>query len=85
MAYTVRYSDQAYKDLIELNKEVAVRIKKKFIKITNDPLLFVKTLEGVPLYSLRVGDYRLILDINLGSKQILVIKIGRRKNVYKKF
>jgi len=40
-------------------------------------------LVGDPGYRLRVGDYRVILDIDEGNLFILVIKIGHRKKIYK--
>ena len=50
--------------------------------IKDSPYRFVKHLEGVPLFSLRVGDYRIIMDISSSKMIILVLRIGPRKNVY---
>jgi mRNA interferase RelE/StbE len=50
--------------------------------IKDNPFDYVKHLVRVPLYSLRVGDYRVILDIKAGQMLIFVIKAGHRKNVY---
>jgi mRNA interferase RelE/StbE len=44
----------------------------------------VKKLVGDPGYRLRVGEYRVIIDIYKDKLVILVIKIGHRKNIYKK-
>ena len=35
-------------------------------------------------YKLRVGDYRVIVDLDSGKLLILVIKVGHRRNIYKK-
>jgi len=43
----------------------------------------VTKLVGDPGYRLRVGDYRVILDIDEGNLIILVIKIAHRKKIYK--
>jgi len=43
----------------------------------------VTKLVGDSGYRLRVGDYRVILDIDEGNLIILVIKIGHRKKIYK--
>jgi mRNA interferase RelE/StbE len=43
----------------------------------------IKTV-GDPYFRLRVGDYRVIFDIQNDMLRILVLKVGHRKNVYKK-
>ena len=58
------------------------RIISKVEMIKDSPYRFVKHLEGVPLFSLRVGDYRIIMDITSSKMIILVLRIGLRKNVY---
>jgi mRNA interferase RelE/StbE len=42
----------------------------------------VTKLVGDPGYKLRVGDYRVIMDIDNKILRILILKIGRRKNIY---
>jgi mRNA interferase RelE/StbE len=67
-----------------LDKRTAQRIytKLKEIASSENPFIYVKRLTGIALFSLRVGDYRIILDIKRNSLIILVLKVGRRKNVY---
>jgi mRNA interferase RelE/StbE len=38
---------------------------------------------GEPGFRLRVGDYRVLMDIDQGRLMILVIKVGHRKDIYK--
>ena len=47
------------------------------------PYEYVKKLSGYRYFRLRVGYYRLILDINNKQLMIIVIEIGHRKNIYK--
>jgi mRNA interferase RelE/StbE len=42
----------------------------------------VTKLVGDPGYKLRVGDYRVIIDIDNKKLTILVLKAGHRKNIY---
>jgi mRNA interferase RelE/StbE len=44
----------------------------------------VTKLVGDPGYKLRVGDYRIIMDIENNKLKILVLKVGQRKNIYDK-
>lgn len=48
-----------------------------------DPYRFFERLKGRKDYKLRVGDYRIIADINKTEKKIEVTLIGHRKNIYK--
>jgi len=43
----------------------------------------VTKLVGDSSYRLRVGDYRVILDIQGNHLSVLVLKIGHRKDIYK--
>ena len=49
------------------------------------PLRFFERLKGRIDFKLRVGDYRVIADINQDSKRIEITEIGHRKNVYENY
>ena len=48
------------------------------------PERFIKKLIGEPGYKFRIGDYKLILDLNKNDLVILVLQVGHRRNIYKK-
>lgn len=50
-----------------------------------NPHHFFERLRGRNDYRLRVGDYRVIADIDDERKRIEVTLIGHRKSVYKDF
>ena len=83
--YEIIYSQSALKQLKKLEKGIQERIIAVLERIRTKPETHVKKLVGDPGYRLRVGDYRVILDIEPSKLLILVIKIGYRKNVYKEF
>ena len=83
--YEIIYSQSALKQLKKLEKGIQERIIAVLERIRTKPETHVKKLVGDPGYRLRVGDYRVILDIEPSKLLILVIKIGHRKNVYKEF
>ncbi|EQD66076.1 plasmid stabilization system protein [mine drainage metagenome] len=68
-----------------MNKQLAQRIYTRLREIadSDNPFIHVKRLTGVALFSLRVGDYRVIMDIKRNSLIILVLRVGHRRNVYK--
>jgi len=50
----------------------------------NDPINFVSRLNDSPLYSVHIGEYRVILDILHKKLIILVVRVGHPRNIYKK-
>ena len=82
MNYEVIWSEKAKKNLKALGGDISNRIISKVESIKDNPFLFVKHLQGVALYSLRIGDYRIIMDIENQKMVIFVVKIGHRGEVY---
>ena len=80
--YELFYSDSAKKQLHKLPKEVRDRILRSLERIRIRPEAYIEKLVGIPGYKFRVGDYRVIMDIENDRLLILVIKIEHRKNVY---
>lgn len=62
---------------------IKTRIYNKIISTKEDPHHYFIKLEGRPEYKLRIGDYRVIAEINQSEIKILVLLIGHRKNIYK--
>lgn len=80
--YDIIFSDRALKQLEKLEKPIRERIINALERIKIRPESFITKLIGDVGYKLRVGDYRVIMDINKGKLIILVIKVGHRKNIY---
>ena len=80
--YDIIISEKALKQIEKLEKPIQERIFSALEKIRIRPESFVKKLVGIPGFRLRVGDYRIILDIDQGKLLILVIKVGHRRDVY---
>jgi len=81
MTYGIIFSDSSLKQLKKLEKNVQKRIISTLERIKIRPQAYVTKLVGDPGYRLRVGDYRVILDIDEGNLIILIIKIGHRKKI----
>lgn len=82
--YKVEFSKQAADFLCKLDNSMQLRILSVLDRIKIRPQDFVEKLVGEPGYKLRVGDYRLFLDIENEKLMIFVIEISHRKNAYKK-
>ena len=83
LMYDVLFTETAIKQMKKLDGSVQKRIIKSLERIRIRPEAFVTRLVGQPYFRLRVGDYRVILDIKGSQLIILVVYIGHRRNVYK--
>jgi mRNA interferase RelE/StbE len=83
MVYEVRWTKTALDRIAKLDKKLVGKIIDRIESIKADPLLSVKKLTGIDLYSLRIGDYRVI--ISLEQNGIFILDLGHRSKVYKKY
>lgn len=89
MVWTIEYADSAKTQLRKLDRQVARRIvdfMDKRIAPLDDPRGSGKALTG-PLggfWRYRVGDCRVICNIQGEALRVLVVLIGNRKDVYRK-
>jgi len=80
--YEIIVSDKAKKQLSKLSPDIRDRMGIALERIRIRPQHFVLRLVGSPYYRLRVGDYRVILNIINEKLVIMIIEIGHRKNIY---
>ena len=87
MKYTVEYTQQAIRDLRKLDKQtrtfILSWIEKNLVDCEN-PRQHGKglTANRSGQWRYRVGDYRLIADIQDDKVVILLLHIGHRRDVY---
>jgi mRNA interferase RelE/StbE len=82
--YEVELSQEADRQLSKLDTQIQIRIVSALERCRIRPYPYVKKLVASPCFRLRVGDYRVILDIKDDKLIILVVEIVHRKNLYKK-
>ncbi len=89
MAWRIEYDSGAEKDLSKLDKPIAQRIIKflgQRVAKLEDPRSIGEALKGSTLgnfWKYRVGDYRIVADIQDKVLRIYVVEIGNRKQVYR--
>jgi len=59
------------------------RIARKLEAVSDDPKRFLSRLSSVEAYKLRVGDYRIILDVEWEREVLIVLTLGHRSTVYR--
>ena len=82
MAFEIIWSASAIKDLKKIDRPIAKRIFETVTRLKKDPYHNIIKLTNSPYYRLRVGDYRVILDMEKNKLRILIIKIGHRNKIY---
>ena len=90
MAWKIEFTFAADRQFYKLDKTVANRIKiflDNRIATAIDPRKHGTSLKGEKygdLWKFRVGDYRIICEIQNEALIVLVVKIGHRGDVYRK-
>ena len=83
--FRIVYAKSVEKDLRRISPPSLQKIKKELENLERFPdLPQIKQLKNHPIadYRLRVGNYRILFDVNWDEKEIYVLKIGHRKDVY---
>ena len=87
MKFKIKFTEQALKQLKKLDKHTASLITgwlRKNIEGCSDPRQHGKglTANRSGQWRYRVGDYRIIAEIQDEEIIVLVIEIGHRRNIY---
>lgn len=84
MKYTLLYTKSAVKDIQKLDNVTKKRIKKKLEDLQKQPLKSAKKLTDFRLgdYRWRIGNYRIVFDID--KNKIVILRVGHRREIYKK-
>jgi mRNA interferase RelE/StbE len=85
VAFTVLLHPKAVKILQKIEEPIRSRMREKLRKLRNRPERVGKPLKYSDFWSLRVGDYRAIYEINRDKNQVIILFIGHRKKVYDDF
>ena len=85
MGYGIQFKPAALRQLEKLARPVQKRIGVKIEALRDDPFPAVsKKLSGLPdTWRVRVGDYRIVYQVQRGILMILVLVVGHRREVYR--
>jgi mRNA interferase RelE/StbE len=88
LAWAIEYTETAQRQLRKFDKSEARRIldflDQRIAKL-EDPRTLGNAMQGSlgAFWTYRVGDYRVLCDIQDANVRVLVIRIGNRKEVYR--
>lgn len=84
MTYSVEWHPKTRKFLRKLPKDVSARIVLKVKEMKEEPFRYLEHYEGADVYKLRVGDYRLLIDVDLTNKNLKIRVLDHRGRIYKR-
>lgn len=80
----LKLSSSAQKDLDKLPDGITLRISKKIYPLATNPFPSgYQKLAGGKGYRIRIGDYRVIYQIDTNGKIIIIFKVAHRREVYR--
>jgi mRNA interferase RelE/StbE len=81
--FKIIWTQRASEELTKIEPHISKRILIKVRDLSENTFSReVKKLKGVDAFRLRVGDYRVIFQIE--REIISILKVGHRKNIYEK-
>ncbi len=85
-SYRVEWKQSAQKELRKLQRDLILRILNVVETLVEDPYPpGSRKLHGAEYtYRLRVGDYRIVYLVYSDLRKIEIVKIGHRKDVYRR-
>ncbi|MEA1956817.1 MAG: type II toxin-antitoxin system RelE/ParE family toxin [Euryarchaeota archaeon] len=84
MTFDVSYSNKSEKFLRKADKVIVKRVIEKIEKLRKAPIIHdTKTVEGSKgLFRIRVGDYRILYEVDYRNNLIGIVKIDKKPRVY---
>jgi mRNA interferase RelE/StbE len=84
VTYRLVYTKRAVRDFKKLDQQSLSRIKRALERYVEDPLRYAEALTSPELgtYRFRIGDYRLIFDIE--GDEIVILRVGHRREIYRR-
>jgi mRNA interferase RelE/StbE len=84
MKYSLFILPRAQKELEALGETEYQRIKEAILRLADNPRpADCSKLVGREGWKIRVGNYRVIYEINDQAKKVIVLHIGHRRDVYR--
>jgi mRNA interferase RelE/StbE len=85
MAYRIELTKSAVKELERLPVKTHDKVIEHLVQLEQNPRLFgSEKLTGIDAYKLRVGNYRVVYEIDDATEVVRVVTVDDRKQVYKR-
>ena len=81
MSYSIEWDSKALKYLEKLGNNIKERILRKLDEVKEDPFRYLEHYEG-DYYKLRIGDYRMLVDIDFENRILIIQVFDKRGRIY---
>jgi mRNA interferase RelE/StbE len=84
MIFEFLYTRRAVRDIEGLDPKIRERIGKTLLRFKEDPFKYADKITDSALgtYRFRIGDYRVIFDVE--GDNLVVLRVGHRREIYKR-
>ncbi|HEV7302013.1 MAG TPA: type II toxin-antitoxin system RelE/ParE family toxin [Tepidisphaeraceae bacterium] len=85
MPYDVAFSNTAERSLGKLDRSILARIKPRVLALADDPRPpgCTKLAGHATLWRIRVGDYRVVYDVDDAAERVEVTIVAHRRESYR--
>jgi mRNA interferase RelE/StbE len=82
--YRLLYTRRAAKDIQSLDENIKQRIGRTLLRYSDEPLKRAQKLSdpGLGTYRFRVGEYRVIFDLE--GSDIVILRVGHRREIHRR-
>jgi mRNA interferase RelE/StbE len=84
LTFAVLFRPKAAKSLRKLQHSIGPRILESVRRLEQSPEIGDQ-LKPSRFWKIRIGDYRVIYEIDKPSNQVIILFVGHRKNAYDEF
>ena len=85
MTWQVIWSAKSVKQLEKIDTKNAQKIYDSVLNCVDDPFKVAIKLQNSPFFRLRVGNYRVILNLQQNKMIIFVVEMDHRSRIYKRY
>ena len=84
--YAIRLTKSSREFLRQVPGREAERILRELYALRENPFRSnLRKLKGYKLWRMKIDEHRAIVDILISAKELIVLAIGHRRNVYREF
>ena len=84
-SYNISFKPSVERDLRPLSKSVVARVMDRIERLKTEPFprQAIKLSGAERLYRIRVGDYRIVYEVDIRAKQVMIHYVRHRREVYR--
>ena len=82
MTWNILWSARSVRQLKKIDKKQARMIRDAVLQITDNPFVAVRKLSNSAFFRMRIGSYRVIMDLQQGKMIIFVVEVDHRRRIY---